>query len=342
MYNYRHNSVFLLPVLFLLIIAPASLAATYPREKLPPYIRLLTEQGQRAEWSLDGKKVIYLSRAGGDVYEIDIKSGVKTAVTGHYERPDSFGYYRALYLPNGDYLLTGGPGRHEAFLQIMDKSLSKPPVTIDLIVREGPAVSRKNFRIAWTQKQEKIWIADIVYKNGIPELTNKKLIIDNKNVVVDGIKYEGIIEPQNFRPPLEKELIWAQYGTTDKGIFTSEVFGYDLETGKIVNYSKAPDQYDEPEGIFPDGEYTLTECDKHNPLGTSKIELYRLKLDGTGQDYTRLTFFSDTEGFRASNPVVSDDGRYIAFQESRSDSPPGAGEGIYIFDLLKAGLYKQK
>ena len=340
MYYNRIISVILYPVVLLFTLAPVSDAATYPGEKLPPHIRLLTEQGQRAEWSLDGKKIMYLTRAGGEVFEIEIESGIKTAVTGHFERPDSFGYYRALYLPNGDYLLTGGPGRHEAYLQILDKSLTKPPVVFDKIVREGPAVSRKNFRIAWTEKQEKIWVADIVYKNGVPELVNKKLIIDNKNVVVNGVKYEGMIEPQNFRPPLEKELIWAQYGTTDRGIFTSEVFGYDLETGKIVNYSKAPDQYDEPEGIFPDGGYTLTECDRHNPLGTSKIELYRLKLDGTGKDYTRLTFFSDTEGFRASNPVVSDDGRFIAFQESRSDSPPGAGDGIYIFDLVKAGIVK--
>jgi len=334
------SAIFIL--IYCIIISPyKSFARTYPKEKLPSYIHPLTEVGQRAEWSLDGQKVMYITHSGGDVFEIDVQTGIKTAVTQHYERPESFGYYRAMFLVNGDYLLTGGPGRHEAYLQIMDKSLTKPPVVFDLIVREGPAVSRKQLKIAWTQKQEKIWIADIVYKNGIPELTNKKLIIDNKNVVVNGIKYEGMVEPQNFRPPLEKELIWAQYDTTEKGIFTSEVFGYDLKSGEIVNYSKAPNQYDEPEGIFPDGGYTLVECDKHNPLGTSKIDLYRLKLDGTGKDYIRLTFFSDTDGFRASNPVVSDDGRFIAFQESRSDSPPGAGEGIYIFDLVKAGLFKK-
>jgi hypothetical protein len=66
-----------------------------------------------------------------------------------------------------------------------------------------------------------------------------------------------------------------------------------------------------------------------------------LKLDGTGKDYKRLTFFSDIEGFRASNPVVSDDGRLIAFQESISNSAPGAGAGLYIFDLTKAGFFKE-
>ena len=324
-----------------LLSATQTFARTFPEDKLPAHIKPLTWIGQRAEWSLDGKKVMYLTRAGGEALEIDIKTRQRTPVTLHFYRPKNHGYYRAMYLSNGDYLLTGGPERHEAYLQIMDKSLEKPPMVFDEIVREGPAVSRKTLKIAWTKVQDKIWIADIVYKNGKPKLTNKKLIIDNKNVVVDGIKYQGMIEPQNFRGPDEKELIWAQYGMDDRGIFTSETFGYNLETGAIVNYSKAPNQYDEPEGIFPDGQYTLTECDKHKPLGTAYLELYMLKLDGTGKDYKRLTFFSDVEGFRASNPVVSDDGRLIAFQESISNSAPGAGAGLYIFDLTKAGFFKE-
>jgi hypothetical protein len=133
-------------------------------------------------------------------------------------------------------------------------------------------------------------------------------------------------------------LIWSQYGTTESGIFTAEVMGYDLESGRITNYSQAPNQYDEPEGIFPDGDYTLIESDRHHPLGTAYIDVYRLKLDGTGRDLVRLTHFSDLPGFRASNPVVREDGLMFAFQESRADSPPGTGDGIYLFDLVRAGL----
>ena len=178
-------------------------------------------------------------------------------------------------------------------------------------------------KIAFTEKQDRIWTADLVYERGVPRLANRKLIVDNTGVVVDGVEFEGMVEPQSFRPPEERELIWAQYGHTDEGVFTSEVMGTDLETGRTVNYSKAPGQYDEPEGMFPDGRHTLTECDLHDPKGTSTIELYRLLLDGTGRDSVRLTHFSDVEGFRASNPVVRDDGRFIAFQESQSNSPPG-------------------
>jgi hypothetical protein len=108
--------------------------------------------------------------------------------------------------------------------------------------------------------------------------------------------------------------------------------GLNLETGEVVNYSKAPGQYDEPEGIFPDGKHTLVECDKHNHLGIQYDELYKLALDGSGQT-ERLTRFTDYPGYKASNPVVSDDGRYIAFQYARYGDPAGVGRGLLIFDL---------
>lgn len=327
----------------LILFLPTCLSGqSFPRDKLPPYIRRLTDYGERAEWSLDGKKVMFVTRAGGDVMEIDIETKQISPVTLHYERPKDWGYYRALYLSNGDYLLTGGPSRHEAYLQIMDRRRTKPPkVFDDVIIGEGPAVSRKSLKTAFTgPRQEQIWRADIVYRHGEPFLARGRLLIDNRNVVVDGVKYEGMIEPQNFRPPDDKELIWAQYGTTEDGIFTAEVMGYDLETGEITNYSKAPNQYDEPEGIFPSGEYTLVECDHHHPKGNAFIDLYRLELDGTGVHYQRLTHFSDVPGFRASNGVVRDDGRYVAFQESAANSAPGTGSGIYLLDLTKAGLRK--
>jgi len=324
-----------------ILIAGASLLAllgdaradSFPREKLPEYITPLTDVGQRAEWSLDGSKVLYLTRAGGEVREVDVATGEVREITVRFERPEGWGFYRVMALANGDYLLTGGPARKEAYLQILDGSLEKPPVMLDQVIAEGPAVSRTRMKIAFTERQDKIWTADLVYEDEGPRLANRKLIIDNADVVVDGIRYEGMVEPQSFRPTEEKELIWAQYGHTPEGVFTSEVMGTHLGTGRTVNYSKAPGQYDEPEGIFPDGRHTLTECDQHDRKGTSRIELYRLLLDGNGKDSVRLTHFSDVEGFRASNPVVRDDGRYIAFQESQSNSPPPERMSLLIVVL---------
>lgn len=39
---------------------------------------------------------------------------------------------------------------------------------------------------------------------------------------------------------------------------------------------------------------------------------------------------------KASNPIVSDDGRYIAFQRARSADMPGVGRGLFLYDISKA------
>jgi Tol biopolymer transport system component len=111
--------------------------------------------------------------------------------------------------------------------------------------------------------------------------------------------------------------------------------GINLETGKITNYSKSP-TYEEPEGIFPDGEYTCVESNRHVCKGGSgNIDIYKLRLDGSAH-FVRLTYFNDYPGFKASNPVVSDDGRNMAFQIARVGDPAGVGRGIFVDDFTEA------
>jgi Tol biopolymer transport system component len=110
----------------------------------------------------------------------------------------------------------------------------------------------------------------------------------------------------------------------------------DLETKKVTNLTNSPDEYDEPEGVFPDGQFTLVECDKQNKLGWQHIDLWKLRLDGGGY-VERLTYFSDYPGYKASNPVVSDDGRFMAFQMAKTTDQAGVGYGIFVYDFEKAG-----
>jgi len=60
-----------------------------------------------------------------------------------------------------------------------------------------------------------------------------------------------------------------------------------------------------------------------------------LRLDGSGQ-MERLTYFADVPTYRSSNPVVSDDGRYMAFQMGRSGVAAGIGYGLFLYDFSKA------
>jgi hypothetical protein len=49
-----------------------------------------------------------------------------------------------------------------------------------------------------------------------------------------------------------------------------------------------------------------------------------------------MTNFSDYKGYKSSNPVISDDGRFMAFQLAKSTDLAGIGYGIFIMDLKKA------
>lgn len=317
--------------------------ATNPADNLPPWIQRLTFFGERADFSHDGKRVLFLEKTSGDVFEVEIATRILRPVTHHYPHA---GYVRALYLANGDILLSGAksfdadnPGLarwRDPELWVLDRSLTKPPVRLNEKCAEGPAVSRTQMRIAWTindnlypdrlkKGQSQIWMADIVYENGSPKLANKKLVLDSET-----LPFKCGLETQNFRPPQEKELIFSAYDHQG-----TDVMGVDLQTGKVVNYSNSPGQYDEPEGIFPDGQYTLVECDQHNHKGPGHVDIYRLKLDGSGE-YTRLTHFNDYPGYKASNPVVSDDGKFIAFQLAKTADQAGVGHGIFLFDVERA------
>jgi len=168
---------------------------------------------------------------------------------------------------------------------------------------------------------------DLDYATDGPRLTNRRLILDDRT-----LPFRCTMETQNFRPPEEKELIFSAYTKAGGG---SDVCGVNLNTGQVTQYTDTADTYDEPEGIYPDGQYTLVECDRHNRLGTGHIDLWRLKLDGSGE-YQRLTCFSDYPNYKCSNPVVSDDGRFIAFQLGRTGEAAGVGHGIFVYDIARA------
>jgi hypothetical protein len=65
--------------------------------------------------------------------------------------------------------------------------------------------------------------------------------------------------------------------------------------------------------------------------GSRNIDIWKLRLDGTGKDFVRLTNFNDYEGFKASNPVVSTDGRFMAFQLARTTDEAGVGYGLLLY-----------
>jgi len=336
---------------FFLIISLNNLVAQ-PKHKtewtdnqFPSYIKRLNEFGERPDWSLDGKKILFVGRSFGDIYEFEVATGRVTPVTNHYYHG---GYLRALYLSNGDILLLGPKKfdptnwRDARFknmeMWVLNKKLDSPPVPLGEFIWEGPGVSRTQLKISWAKYPDEnglrqLIVADIDYSSGKPQLVNKKHVLDNSKGEVKG----AVLEPQNFIPGNE-DMLTVQVGDWKRqDIKGAEVFVLNLKSGELVNLSKTPFIYDEVEGIFPDGKYTLVECTRHDTdpdtqSSTHNIELYKFKLDNSGS-WERLTYFSEQRKYKASNPVVSDDGKYIAFMVARSDEVAGIGHGIYLFDI---------
>src|SRR4051812_11452108 len=186
-----------------LALATASPAAdgptTSPDRDLPPHITRLTLFGERADFSHDGKRVLFLEKTFGDVYEVDLETRTPRLLTGHYPH---LGYTRALYMANGDILLSGperfdprdpGPSRVQCFLSVLDKDRTGPPVPIGTKCSEGPAVSRRRMHIAWTHVaaqypdemptgSSRIFEADVVYEGGTPKLADRRLVLDSRDL----------------------------------------------------------------------------------------------------------------------------------------------------------------
>ena len=106
----------------------------------------------------------------------------------------------------------------------------------------------------------------------------------------------------------------------------------------VTTYLKVAGEYNEVEGIFPDGEYTLVESSREQlEQNSNYIDIWKLKLEPNSRDFTRVTHWGEYPGYKASNPVVSSDGRRIAFQSARSKDPAGVGYGIFVMTVPGSG-----
>ena len=292
-------------------------------------IHRITDFGERPVWSPDGKRIAFPEKEFGEIYELDLESGEATCLTCEFEHP---GFLRVHYLKDGDYLLLGPKRRSTDLIDRIFKTgfwhmpadRSSGPRWIGEEHFEGVAVSRESRKIAYTKTilDTPFHLLSVLY---VAEVSIEGDIINKKAVHYSA----DIIEAQDFLP--------GDKGVTMGRYFPSwEAFGYIFETGELVNYTNNPAK-EEPEGIFPDGEFTLLEANRHDTDGL--IDIYMLKLDGTGKDARRITHFSDAPDEKASNPTVSPEGCRIAVGKAREtgdiDRVTGTGEGIFLIEFFE-------
>ena len=310
-----------------------------PLDHLPPSIELLTHFGERADIAPDNQHIAFMDKSFGDAFVIDLKTRVIRCLT--CSVPGA-AFLRVMHLPSGDYVLIG-PARfsdihtsrsQENELWFLSRKPGSLPQRFHQKVSEGAAISKTAMKIAYSLThaqdpalapgQSQLFVADIETAGGVPTLTNQRMVYQSQTKACT-------IEAQDFYDN-DRKMTFTCY--EPKGL--ASVMTVDLSDGKIENMSKAPGTYNECEGIYPDGLYTNVEGDRQvdtlgGQRGSQNIDIWKLRLDGTGKDFKRLTNFNDYEGYKASNPVVSTDGRFMAFQVAHPADEAGVGYGILLY-----------
>jgi Tol biopolymer transport system component len=314
-----------------------------PLDNLPGNIEILTHFGERADFSPDNQRIAFMSKSFGDAMVIDLKTRNIRCLTCNVPAAT---FLRVMHLPSGDYILIG-PDHFENIrisrsrdneLWFLSKKPGSKPIKLDQKLSEGAAISKKNMRIAFSQvhAQEpdvadgasRILIADVELIGDSARLVNKRTVHESKD-------RNCVLEAQDFYDN-DTKLSFVCYEPND----LASVWSIDLNTRKLTNFSLAPGKYNETEGIFPDGLYSCVESDRQcdwlgGARGSQNIDIWKLRLDGTGKDFVRLTNFNDYQGGKASNPVISTDGKFMAFQSARTTDPAGVGYGLLLYNFTK-------
>lgn len=322
----------------MLLALPAERKQGNPLDDLPPHIETLTHFGERADISPDNQRVAFMAKSFGDAMVVDLKTREIRCLTCNV--PAAV-FLRVMHLTTSDYILIG-PDHFENIhvsrardneLWFLGKEHGSRPVKLGQKMSEGAAISKKSLKISYSETPEqnpdlapessRLSTAEVDLSHGAPALINKKVVYESGD-------RSCTLEAQDF------------YDDDNKMTFTcyephgqASVMGIDLRTGVVTNFSKASGTYNEVEGIFPDGLHAAVEADRQceelgGARGSGNIDIWKLRLDGTGKDFTRLTHFNDYVGGKASNPVISTDGRFMAFQAAKTDDPAGVGYGILL------------
>ena len=189
-------------------------------------------------------------------------------------------------------------------------------------------------RIAWANThgqypdrspgESVIHMADVVYDSGgAPRLANIRELMRGKQP-------DCTIEAQDFRHD-DTELVYTCYRERDK----ADVMGLDIASGEMTTYRKLAGEYNEAEGVSPDGTWALVESSRDQGADRQDfrhIDLWRLTLV-----QQRRVRAHDALGRLGRPQGVEPDrvaGReWFAFQSARSSDPAGVGYGIFLFRM---------
>lgn len=299
-------------------------------------MEVLTHFGERADISPDNREIAFMAKSFGDAFVIDLKTRAIRCLT--CSIPGA-AFLRVMHLSTGDYILIGAEkftdirtsrGRDNELWFLSRKPGSKP-VRLNQKMSEGAAISKKSLLMAFSETStQNAELPRGASRLIVAEVDPAAQALKNKRVVYESPTNACTLEAQDFFDN-DRRMTFTCYEPEGK----ASVRTLELASGRTVNQSESIGSYNEVEGIFPDGLHTCVESDRQAILAGRpglfrQIDIWKLRLDGTGKSFTRLTNFNDFEGWKASNPVVSTDGKFMAFQVARTADEAGVGYGIVL------------
>jgi hypothetical protein len=344
------HAIVLLTTLLLAALQAEKRRTDSPLDHLPKNVEVLTHFGERADFSPDNRQVAFMAKSFGDAFVIDLETRAIRCLT--CQIPGAV-FLRVMHLPSGDYLLIG-PERFEEIgrsrsrdneLWFLSRTPGSRPVKLGRRMSEGAAISKRSTKIAYAvgpaqdpglpEGRREIRVAELDPAADPPALRAERVVLTAE---APGCNPEA----QDFFDD-DRKLTYSCYEPEGR----ASVWTLDLATGERTPQSSAIGYYNEVEGVFPDGRHACVESDNQSrvfgdPASFRNIDIWKLRLDGTGKDFTRLTTFNDHEGWKASNPVVSTDGRFMAFQVARTKDEAGVGYGILLLRFDPEGPRKAR
>ena len=317
-----------------------------PLDQLPTNIEMLTYFGERADFSPDNQRVAFMAKSFGDAFVIDLKTRAIRCLTCNVP---GAAFLRVMHLSTGDYLLIGP----ERFTDIRTSRGARQravvpqpgpgskPVRLGQKMSEGAAdfqeepadrLSRKPVRPEPRSAQGRV-----AAHRGRARPRRRAAALNGKKVVR---QRQDNAARSRRRTSIDNDtqVTFTCYEPEGHGL------GLDASTspaGKSANHVDRPRQVQRSRRHLPRRHHTCVEADRQG--GSSARQAASATstsgssaLDGTGKNFTRLTRFNDYEGWKASNPVVSTDGRLMAFQVARTADEAGVGYGILLMRFAGA------
>ncbi|ALC18723.1 translocation protein TolB [Streptomyces pristinaespiralis] len=236
----------------------------------------------------------------------------------------------------------------------MPRNAEAQPFPLHLNVFEGIAVARHSDWIAWTAtpfhhgqdgQRSAMWIARLRVDGKVAVLEDRRQVLEwpspDSGVVPPtdfvaedpdrrlpkalpdfGIEAQDFIEGGKGDGTPPAAIVFYAFAPDRRGLAQPyqglEIYRLDLRAGRVQRQTDN-DEYDEAEGVTPDGRFVVVESDHDTGLSNAALDLYALRLDGTGRHLRRLTYATAQPGSEATNPVISPDGRSMLHELHSAD-----------------------